>query len=127
MQVLGQWVVLSKTRNLLPQGGVTALRTCLISGNRRKLELEAQREIIRRNSLNHRHSSGRTSKDCITLRRKVLFLTISGCTTDSALSVTRGADTAVEGCGVACRGPRGHHCFGKKGRSEQQTTAVWCF
>lgn len=29
MQVLGQWVVLTKTINLLPQGGVTAFRTCL--------------------------------------------------------------------------------------------------
>lgn len=29
MQVLGQWVVLAKTINLLPQGGVIALRTCL--------------------------------------------------------------------------------------------------
>lgn len=42
---------------------------------------------MRRNSLNDRHSSGKKSKDCIILWSKVLFLTISECTMDCALSM----------------------------------------
>lgn len=126
--MLGQWVVLTKTINLLPRGGVIALTTCLILGNRRKLVWETQREIIRRSSLNHWCSSWKKSKGCITLGRKVYSSAIIGGigTTDCTLSVTHGADSAAEGCGVACRGQRGHHCFGKQGWSKQQTTAIWC-
>lgn len=87
MQVLGQWVVLTKTINLLPQGGLISLKICLIFGNQRKLEWEALREIMRRNSQKDRHSSRKKSNGCITLWSKVLFLTISGCTMDCTLSI----------------------------------------
>lgn len=127
MQVLGQWVVLTKTTNLLPRGGVIAPTTFLILGNRRKLVWETQREIMR-SSLNHWCSSWKKSKGCITLGRKVYSSAIIGGigTLDCTLSVTHGADSAAEGCGVACSSQKGHHCFGKQGWSKQQTTAIWC-
>lgn len=81
---------------------------------------------MRRNCLNRTHGSGRKVKGYILLGSKVPFRIISGCCMDCALSMTHAAATAVEGCGVACRGQRGHRCFGKQGRSEEQTTAIWC-
>lgn len=73
---------------------------------------------MRRNCLNRTYGSGRKVKGYILLGSKVPFRTISGCSMDCDLSMTHAAATAVEGCGVACRGQRGH-LTGVRSRPQQ--------